>query len=89
MMTKLKLIGAVALALTISGPAMARVYVPGRFLPSGENYHGRVMTAQDFDHFDFGVAEPTYPSGWGGPYGDGQYPGSVDRNMGPPYWSRY
>ena len=88
-MTKLKLIGAVALALTISGPAMARVYVHGRFLPSGENYHGRAMTAQDFDHFDFGVAEPTYPSGWGGPYGDGQYPGSVDRNMGPPYWSRY
>ena len=88
-MTKLRLIGAVILALTIAGPAMARVYVPGRFLPTGENYHGRAMTAQDFDHFDFGVAEPTYPSGWGGPYGDGQYPGSIDRNMGPPYWSRH
>jgi hypothetical protein len=47
------------------------------------------MTAQDFDHFDFGVAQPTYPSGWGGPYGDGQYPGSIDRNMGPPYWTRH
>ena len=90
-MTKLRLIGAVALALAIAGPAMARVYVPDRYLPAGASHYGygRVMTAQDFDHFDFGVAEPTYPSGWGGPYGDGQYPGSIDRNMGPPYWVRH
>lgn len=87
-MTKLRLIGAVALALTIAGPAMARVYVPNRALPAGEQSYrgGRTVTAQDFDHFDFGIARPTYPSGWGGPYGDGQYPGSIDRNMGPPYW---
>jgi len=89
-MMKLRLIGAAALALAIAGPAMAREYVPGRFLP-GHGYHGpgRVMTAQDYDHFDFGIAEPTYPSGWGGPYGDGQYPGSVDRNMGPPFVAPY
>jgi hypothetical protein len=86
-MMKFRLIGAVVLALTITGPAMARVYVPNRNLPTGANHgHGMVMSAQDFDHFDFGIAEPTYPSGWGGPYGDGQYPGSIDRNMGPPYW---
>src|ERR1700756_2419183 len=84
-MMKLKLIGAVALALVIASPAMARVYVPNRYLPTGEHHYGagRVMTAQDFDHYDFGIVEPTYPSGWGGPYGDGQYPGSIDRNMGP------
>lgn len=87
-MTKLRWIGAVALALTFAGPAMARVYVPNRDLPAGTHSYrgGRTMTAQDFDHFDFGIAQPTYPSGWGGPYGDGQYPGSIDRNMGPPYW---
>ena len=47
------------------------------------------MTAQDFDHSNFGVAEPTYPSEWGGPYGEVHYPGSVDRNMGPHYRARY
>ena len=26
--------------------------------------------------------------GWGGPYGDGDYPGTIDQNMGPPYWGR-
>ena len=84
-MTKLKLIGAIALALAMASPAMARVYVPHRYLPTGDHHAGRVMTAQDFDHFDFGIARPTYHSGWGGPYGDGDYPGSVDRNVGPPY----
>jgi hypothetical protein len=90
-MMKLRLIGAVALALVIASPAMARVYVPNRYLPTGEHHYGagRVMTAQDFDHYDFGIAEPTYPSGWGGPYGDGQYPGSIDRNMGPPFLAPY
>jgi hypothetical protein len=47
------------------------------------------MRAQDYDHFNIGIARPTYPSGWGGPYGDGEYPGSIDRNMGPPYWGPY
>ena len=90
-MMKVKLIGAALLSLAIASPAMARVYVPNRYLPTGDQYYsgGRSMTAQDFDHFDFGVAQPTYPSGWGGPYGDGQYPGSIDRNMGPPYWTRH
>lgn len=83
---KLRLIGVVAVALAIASPAMARVYVPHRFLPTADpSYPGRVMSAEDFDHFDFGIAQPTYPTGWGGPYGDGQYPGSIDRNMGPPY----
>ena len=46
------------------------------------------MRAQDIDHFDLGIARPRYHSGWGGPYGDGDYPGTIDRNMGPPYWRR-
>lgn len=48
----------------------------------------RTMPAQDFDHFDLGIARPRYHSGWGGPYGDGDYPGTIDQNMGPPYWAR-
>lgn len=46
------------------------------------------MRAQDIDHFDLGIARPRYHSGWGGPYGDGNYPGTIDQNMGPPYWGR-
>ena len=88
-MMKLRLIGAAALALAIAAPATARVYVPNKYLPAPHYGSGRVMTAQDYDHFDFGIAEPTYHSGWGGPYGDGEYPGSIDRNMGPPYWGRH
>ena len=89
-MTKLRLIGAAVLALVIAGPATARVYVRNSELPTAyQPGPGRFMPAQDFDHFGFGIAEPTYPSGWGGPYGDGQYPASIDRNMGPPYWGRH
>ena len=85
-MTKFKLIGAAALTLALAGPAAA-ANVTAYELPSG--YHARAgevhrMRAQDFDHFDFGIARPTYHSGWGGPYGDGDYPGTVDQNMGPP-----
>lgn len=88
-MINFRLIGAAALSLILADPAMAA---------SGSGYgmhrvhheqYGRElhrMPAQDFDHFVFGIAHPTYHSGWGGPYGDGDYPGTVDQNMGPPYW---
>jgi hypothetical protein len=90
-MTNFRLIGAAAISLVLAGPAMAagsdgrgmhRVY---------HEHYGRVvhaMPAQDFDNFVFGIARPTYHSGWGGPYGDGDYPGTIDANMGPPYWGR-
>jgi len=86
-MTNLTLIGAGALSLMLAGPAMAAGN--GDRLPGA--YHGRVMhrmTAQDFIHQDLGIARPTYHSGWSGPYGDGDYPGTIDQNMGPPYWAR-
>jgi len=87
-MTNFRFTGAALLSLLLAGPAMAA--------GSGGNgmhrfHNGRAihaMPAQDFDHFDFGIARPTYHSGWGGPYGDGDYPGSVDQNMGPPYLAR-
>jgi hypothetical protein len=47
------------------------------------------MRAQDALHFGRTDIYPRYHSGWGGPYGDGNYPGSIDDNMGPPYWGRW
>jgi hypothetical protein len=91
-MMKIKVIGAVVLCLAFAGPAVAAQYVTNGELPTGGHYYGpgrHLMRAQDFDHFDFGVARPTYHSGWGGIYGDGDYPGTVDQNMGPPYWGAY
>ncbi len=87
---KFRLIAAAALSLALVGPASAAAYVTNQELPSGDHYYGpgrHYMHAQDFDHFNFGIARPTYHSGWGGPYGDGDYPGTVDQNMGPPYWT--
>lgn len=46
------------------------------------------MWAQDAIRFGYGNIYPKYHSGWGGLYGDGNYPGTVDDNFGPPYWSR-
>jgi hypothetical protein len=88
-MTKSKLIGAAILSLAFAGPATAAEYVSRSELPSGYYGHYRMthrMTAEDFNHQDFGIARPTYHSGWGGQYGDGDYPGTIDQNMGPPYW---
>ena len=90
-MTNLRLIGATAFLLAIAGPVSAAT-ITERELPAGEHnyasYRHHNIRAQDFDHFNFGIARPTYHSGWGGPYGDGDYPGTVDQNMGPPYWGR-
>ena len=36
------------------------------------------MSATDITHFDLGIGRPTYHSGFGGPYGDGNYPGPAD-----------
>jgi hypothetical protein len=88
-MTNFTLIGAAAVSLLLAGPAMAAGNgdgAPGAY----HEHYGRVahrMTAQDFNHFDLGIARPTYHSGWSGPYGDGDYPGTIDQNMGPPYWA--
>jgi len=36
----------------------------------------RELPAMDITHFDLGIGYPAYPSGFGGPYGDGHYPGN-------------
>jgi hypothetical protein len=84
-----RLIGAAALALMLAGPAMAGgdgYY--GRHDPYRGLYRHHRLPAQDAIRFGYGNEYPTYHSGWGGLYGDGNYPGSIDDNMGPPYWER-
>jgi hypothetical protein len=84
-MTIFRIIGAAALALALVDPATA-ANGGGYGMHRVYHEHYRViprMSAQDFNHFEFGIARPTYHSGWGGPYGDGDYPGSIDQNMGP------
>jgi hypothetical protein len=83
-MRHLRFIGATVLSLVFVAPAIAASNMHGEY----RQFHGPIihrMHAQDFDHFDLGIARPTYHSGWAGPYGDGDYPGTVDENMGPPY----
>jgi hypothetical protein len=87
-MTNLRLIGAAALSLILAGPAMA----DGGGYGMHDEYHGlyrhHQLPAQDAINFGYGNAYPTYHSGWGGLYGDGNYPGTVDDNMGPAYRDR-
>ena len=82
-MTKFGFIGAAAVSLLLVGPAMAGSSSDGVHRGHHHRYSQVThhMRAQDFDHFDYGIARPTYHSGWGGPYGDGLYPGTVDQNM--------
>ena len=89
-MMNLGFVGSV-LYLVLMGSAMAAPGgshgIHGEYGPLGVRAIHR-MPAQDYDHFVFGIARPTYHSGWGGPYGDGEYPGTVEENMGPPNWER-
>jgi len=88
-MTKFKLIGAAALSIVLAGPAMAYdgYRARGPYTQAFRGYHD--MRAQDALHFGRMDIYPRYHSGWGGPYGDGNYPGTIDDNMGPPYWGRW
>jgi hypothetical protein len=90
-MKYLTIIGVVASSLAFVAPEMAANGRENHAHDAYRAYRGtamyRRMPAQDYDHFDYGTRRPTFHSGWGGPYGDGDYPGTVDQNMGPPYWA--
>ena len=88
-MMNFRLIGVAALSLMLAGPAMANSGGYGMHRDVYHELYGRHrLPAQDAIRFGYGNVYPTYHSGWGGLYGDGNYPGSVDENMGPPYWDR-
>ena len=78
-MTTVRIASAAALSIVLAGPAIAYDghLTQGPYTKAFRGYHD--MRAQDTLH-----SEP-YHSGWGGPYGDGNYPGTIDDNMGPPY----
>jgi hypothetical protein len=86
-MTNFRLIGAAALSLVLAGPAMAGSGGYGTHSVYDGLYRHHRLPAPDAIRFGYGNEYPTYHSGWGGLYGDGNYPGSVDDNMGPPYWN--
>jgi hypothetical protein len=85
-MMNFRLIGVAALSLMLAGPAMASSGSYGTDRVYRELYRHHRMPAQDAIRFGYGNEYPTYHSGWGGLYGDGDYPGSIDENMGPPHW---
>ena len=87
-MMTIRLIGAAALSLVLAGPAIAASDSYGTQDPYRALYLHHRMPAQDAIRFGDGNEYPTYHSGWGGLYGDGNYPGTIDDNMGPPYLGR-
>ena len=85
-MTIIKIVGAAALSIVLAGPA----FVQGPYDSYTQAFRGyHDMRAQDALHIGRTDIYPRYHSGWGGLYGDGNYPGSIDDNMGPPYWGRW
>jgi hypothetical protein len=82
-MTKFRIIGAAALSIVLAGPSIAYdgYRAQGTYTRAFRGHHD--MRAQDALHFGRTDIYPRYHSGWGGPYGDGNYPGSIDDNMGP------
>ena len=92
-MTSIRITGAMVLAIALAGPAFSFDYCyptqaqNDHYTQAFRGYHD--MRAQDALHFGRTDIYPRYHSGWGGLYGDGNYPGSIDDNMGPPYLGRW
>jgi hypothetical protein len=93
-MTRFGLIGAAVLSLTLAlaAPAMARdvqkVRSPARVAPVyphvyvyGDNLPN--LPVQDALRWGYGQGYSTYPSGFGGLYGDGRYHGNTISNYHP------
>ena len=91
-MIKFGLIGATALSLTLAlaAPAMARdgVQYPKRHVrgvvvnPS----YAPNLPVENALRWGYSQGYSYYPSGWGGLYGDGRYPGNVISNPNYPTW---
>lgn len=89
-MTKFGLIGAAALSLTLAAPAMARdihhVKQPVRGAAANAYaYADPRLPVQDALRWGYSQGYSYYPSGWGGLYGDGRYPGNTISNPNHPF----
>jgi hypothetical protein len=88
-MTFVRIAAAAALSIVLAGPAAAydNYRTQGAYTQAFRGYHD--IRAQDALHFGRTDIYPRYHSGWDGLYGDGNYPGSIDDDMGPPYLGRW
>jgi hypothetical protein len=86
-MTNFKLIGAIALSVALATPAMA-----GGDLGKHAGYHHRYvrvlaaprgLPVQDALRWGYGTGYRTFHTGFGGLYGDGNYPGNVYNDYNP------
>jgi hypothetical protein len=85
-MTKFKLVGATAFVLSVAfaAPAMAanghHVKGPSRGAapyPDAYAYAEPRLPVENALRWGYSQGYKNYPSGWGGLYGDGRYPGNV------------
>ncbi len=89
-MTRFHIVCVAVLSLALAAPAMARhqhVVPPPRTAvqPQYFNYnHG--LPVEDAIRQGYSHGRQYYPSGWGGLYGDGRYPGNVISNWNYPSW---
>jgi hypothetical protein len=92
-MIKFGLIGATALSLTLAlaAPAMARNLHHVKPTVRGAEasayaYAERRLPVENALRWGYSQGYSYYPSGWGGLYGDGRYPGNVFSNQNYPTW---
>jgi hypothetical protein len=95
-MTKFGLIGATALSLTLAlaAPAIARdlrhvrAPVPGPvpYPHANAYYGGENLPIENALRWGYSQGYSNYPSGFGGLYGDGRYPGNTISNKNYPTW---
>jgi len=82
-MTKFRLVGATALSLALAAPAMARDVHHVRGAPADAVVYPHVfdydrdLPVEDALRLGYSQGYSEYPSGFGGLYGDGLYPGNV------------
>jgi hypothetical protein len=89
-MVKSGLIAAAALSFMLAAPAMARPVrhgvVVGEFAYPHVSRYDRNLPIQDALRWGYSQGREYYPSGWGGLYGDGRYPGNTISNPNYPTW---
>jgi hypothetical protein len=92
-MTKFWLVGATALSLTLAVPALAGDVQPARtkghvrtaVAPANANNVGENLPIENALRWGYSQGYSYYPSGFGGLYGDGRYPGNTISNANHPY----
>ena len=85
-MTKFWLIGATTLSLTLAVPALAEKGQVRTAAPRpNPNNVGENLPIENALRWGYSQGYSYYPSGFGGLYGDGRYPGNTISNANHPY----